>query len=169
MGRLDAVKIKTALQDIKDVFHVWSVIERELVERSRFFSLIDIYGHYANRGDTVKVTAEYGLSESSPAVRLLNFVSKSEISGGFIDREYLMDQLSITDGQFRSAVLTLRNERFDVRTKDTHPIIKSRTTICTYPFPLLSARALVISRADVTDEGFDSRARLPLALGSRAS
>ena len=169
MGRIDAVKVETALQDIKDVFHVWSVIERELVERSRFFSLIDIYGHYANRGDTVKVAADYGLSESSPAVRLLNFVSKSEISGGFIDRGYLMQRLSITDKQFNSAVLTLRNERFDVRTKDTHPIIKNGTTICTYPFPLLSARALVISRADVTDDGFDARANLPLAIGSRAS
>lgn len=169
MGRLDAVKIKTELQDIKDVFHVWSVIERELVERSRFFSLIDIYGHYANRGDTVKIAAEYGLSESSPAVRLLNFVSKSDIAGGFIDKEYLMQKLSIPGNQFSLAILALRNERFDIRTKDTHPIIKSGTTICTYPFPLLSARALVISRADVTDDGFDARVRLPLALGSRAS
>ena len=169
MGRLDAVKVETSLQDLKDVFHVWSVIERELVERSRFFSLIDIYGHYANRGDTVKVTAEYGLSESSPAVRLLNFVSKSEIAGGFIDKEYLKQRLSITDKQFGSAVLTLRNERFDVRTKDTHPIIRSGTTICTYPFPLLSARALVVSRAEVTDDGFDARPRLTMSIGSIAS
>jgi hypothetical protein len=42
----------------------------------------------------------------------------------------------------------LREIRFDVRTGDTHPIIGNGRVLCTYPFPLLSPRALVESRAE---------------------
>lgn len=55
-------------------------------------------------------------------------------------------QLGLDDDQLAEAVATLREYRLDLRTGQTHPIIGSDRLICTYPFPLLSPRALVESR-----------------------
>jgi len=50
-------------------------------------------------------------------------------------------------------VATLRMIRFDVRSSKTHPIIGDSRVLCTYPFPLLSPRALVESRVRLSSEG----------------
>jgi len=156
LGRIKTVTVDTSLLDVRDVFHAWVAVERALVLRSRFFSLIDIYGHYANRGDTVSIEADYGFSLDNPVVRLLNFISSSGNCGGFVSKKDLQNQLKITEGQLDDAVSKLRDERFDIRTSETHPIIRKDTIISTYPFPLLSAKALVISKAEIIDDAESS-------------
>jgi DNA (cytosine-5)-methyltransferase 1 len=152
LGRLERVTVKTKLYDVTDVFHVWVAIERALVKRSKFFSLIDIYGHYANRGDTVKVHGTYGFDRSKPLNRMLDWLTHSNVCGGFHDRPDVCEELDLNDETLENLIYRLREERFDVRTKRTHPIIQSDQVICTYPFPLLSAKALTVSRADISDE-----------------
>ena len=58
MDHTDQVIVLARIRDLSDLMRLWAVIEYELVRQSRFFSLIDIYGHYANRGDTVAVVTE---------------------------------------------------------------------------------------------------------------
>jgi DNA (cytosine-5)-methyltransferase 1 len=152
LGRIDTVSVQTEISDLRDIFHIWVAIERALVRRSRFFSLIDIYGHYANRGDTVTVAADFGLNQDFPVNRLATFVSQSGNCGAFIPKEQLRQSLDISEREFAGSVLRLRDERFDIRTSETHPIIKRDKVISTYPFPLLSAKALVISKAEIIDD-----------------
>lgn len=156
LGRIKTVTVDTNLSDVRDVFHAWVAIERALVLRSQFFSLIDIYGHYANRGDTVRIDAEYGFSLDNPVVLLLEYVSSSTNCGGFVSKRELHEQLGITEGQLNDAVSKLRDERFDIRMRETHPIIRQDAIISTYPFPLLSAKALVISKADIIEDAENS-------------
>ena len=148
LGRIDQVDVTSSIGDYRDVFHLWAAIERALIKRSRFFSLIDIYGHYANRGDVVKITCDFGLSEN-PTDRLLEFVSNSATCGAFVSKNQVAELVHCTPQQLERAIANLRDERFDVRTNRTHPIIKADKVIATYPFPLLSAKALVISKVEM--------------------
>lgn len=129
-----------------DVFHLWGAIEEALVERSDFFTLIDIYGHYANRGDTVKVEGSWRWPKSLFG-RALNWLTCSERCGDFVEVRDVLRELDCTKAQLESVVEQLRAVRFDFRTPETHPIIGKNRVLCTYPFPLLSPRALVESRA----------------------
>ena len=159
LGRIDQVDIETNISDYRDIFHLWVAIERALIKRSRFFSLIDIYGHYANRGDTVKITCDFGLSETATD-RLLKFVSNSESCGAFLDKKLVADLIDCDLKELEDSISHLRDERFDVRTKRTHPIIKKDCVIATYPFPLLSARALVISKVEMLDDNVEINSAL---------
>jgi DNA (cytosine-5)-methyltransferase 1 len=149
----ESLTATVSVDSISDVFHVWAAVEQALTERSRFFSLIDIYGHYANRGDTVDIQAFWNLSEPADLVRMLNFVSKTEHAGEFLNTKELQSRLGLTSLRFDEIVNELREIRFDVRTDATHPIIRPGRTLCTYPFPLLSPRALVESRAEFLRAG----------------
>jgi DNA (cytosine-5)-methyltransferase 1 len=151
LGRIDRVDIETSLVDYRDVFHLWAAVERALIKRSRFFSLIDIYGHYANRGDTVQISCNFGLHDD-PTDRLLHFVSNSDSCGAFLTKNQVADVIDCHPVELEDAISNLRDERFDVRTKKTHPIIKNGSLIATYPFPLLSAKALVVSKVEMLDE-----------------
>lgn len=144
----DTLSLTAEVARLEDVFHAWTVIEEALTERSRFFTLIDIYGHYANRGDTVDVEASWNLPIRADLLRTLNFFSKTKHCGDFNQTNELKSELGLNDEGFRQIVANLRAARFDVRTSATHPIIREGRTICTYPFPLLSPRALVESRAE---------------------
>ena len=125
---------------------MWAAIEDALIQRSRFFTLIDIYGHYANRGDTVNVSGEWNLRRS-PLVNAINWFTASERCGDFVDQAELQFALGVSKKELAKVIEDLREIRFDVRTGDTHPIIGKGRVLCTYPFPLLSPRALVESRA----------------------
>ena len=133
------------IESAKDVFHVWGAIEDALIQRSRFFTLIDIYGHYANRGDTVKVTGKWNL-KSTPLSNAINWFSSSDNCGAFVDQDKLQGILGLTKSDLTKVIDALREIRFDVRTGDTHPIIGNGRVLGTYPFPLLSPRALVESK-----------------------
>jgi len=59
-----------------------------------------------------------------------------------------LDDLGVTDAALDTVIMKMRAIRFDIRTPLTHPIITSGV-LCTYPFPLLSSRALVESRVQL--------------------
>ena len=146
----DSLTVTAHIDELHEVFHVWGAVEDALVARSRFFTLIDIYGHYANRGDTVQINGNWILGIPASELRLLNFVSKTANCGEFISISNLTRSSRVSESELPTLVQKLRAVRFDARTRYTHPIIKDETVLCTYPFPLLSPRALVESRARVT-------------------
>jgi DNA (cytosine-5)-methyltransferase 1 len=141
----DSLKVAAAVDRPVDVFHLWAAVEEALVARSEFFTLIDIYGHYANRGDTVKVCAGWQWPASLFG-RALNWLTSSERCGDFVAVKDVLKELGCTKAQLEKVVEELRAVRFDFRTSETHPIIGEDRVLCTYPFPLLSPRALVESR-----------------------
>jgi DNA (cytosine-5)-methyltransferase 1 len=142
----DSVKLRADIDNLSDVFHVWGVVEDALISRSKFFTLIDIYGHYANRGDTVKVDCDWKFEADPMTVQVLNYFNLTENCGTFRKQDDILKQFDISVQRFEKIVETLRSVRFDLRTSKTHPIIGEGRVLCTYPFPLLSSRALVESR-----------------------
>lgn len=156
----DTLEVNARVQKTVDVFHIWSIVEECLVERSRFFTLIDIYGHYANRGDTVDVRSCWNLDEDVSIVALLNKFGNTANCGMFINQHSVFDDLGVDIGNVAECITNMRRIRFDMRTSDTHPIIDSDAVICTYPFPLLSPRALVESRVQFVGENKTANANL---------
>lgn len=146
----ESLSLRGRVAKLEDVFHVWSVIEDALIKRSRFFTLIDIYGHYANRGDTIKVSSEWALNEKGPVNKAINWFGNSQNCGDLLLLETLQRQFGLKSEGMRALIGSLREVRFDVRSSETHPILGKDRMICTYPFPLLSPRALVESRAQFT-------------------
>jgi DNA (cytosine-5)-methyltransferase 1 len=138
------------IDDIDDVFHAWNAIEDTLISRTQFFSLIDIYGHYANKGDAVSVKSEWRFNPSSDIVKLLNRFGSTEDCGEFCSTKGVARELGLSEERLLRGILKMRKTRFDIRTSETHPIIDPGLLLCTYPFPLLSPRALVESRARVS-------------------
>lgn len=142
----DSLAVKANVASLAELFQVWAMVEDALTARSRFFTLIDIYGHYANRGDTVQVEARWDLPLQPSLLKAINFFGATERCGGFIDDAALMNELGVDDAGLQAVIHELRQVRFDARTHETHPIIENGKILCTYPFPLLSPRALVESR-----------------------
>lgn len=136
------------IDNLYDVFVLWGVIEEALIKRSRFFTLIDIYGHYANKGDDVSIASNWCLDIPEDQLNLLNFFSDTTDCGSFVEKEQLQSHLRNNLDEISDAIIALRKHRFDVRTALTHPIIGEGRVLCTYPFPLLSPRALVESRVN---------------------
>ena len=161
----DTCTVLAIVDDLRDVFAVWNVVEDSLIARSRFFTLIDIYGHYANKGDAVDITGEWKLLESTPINALLNKFAHTSACGEFVDSDQLASEIGIESSQLNSLIAELRAFRFDVRTSRTHPIIGEDRTICTYPFPLLSPRALVESRAKFVRDDEQAEVRPLYAVG----
>lgn len=149
LPEFDTLEVTARIERAEEIFHVWAAVEEALVARSRFFTLIDIYGHYANRGDTVKILAEWKLPIEPTLVKALNYLSKTENCGQIMPKAHLLGELGMTERRMLGLVEELRAIRFDARTNVTHPIIRPDMVLCTYPFPLLSPRALVESRARV--------------------
>lgn len=150
LDRIDTVSMRASIVEAKDIFRLWCVLEEALVSRSRFFTLIDIYGHYANRGDTVHISARYGLDHANPIHRALDYFSDSSKCGGFVSLDALKNVIGVRADRVKPIIDGMRSIRIDIRTDKTHPIIGAERVICTYPFPLLSSRALVESRAEMT-------------------
>lgn len=146
LPHFDTLNVEGTADKLEDIFHVWATIEGALKKRSRFFTLIDIYGHYANRGDTVKIAGEWGFAESGTILRAANWLTSSENCGDFVDLKQFASLVKVKETSIPSLIEKLRKIRFDCRSSLTHPIIGEGRLICTYPFPLLSPRALVESR-----------------------
>jgi DNA (cytosine-5)-methyltransferase 1 len=141
---LTAVRELTAdakVADLNDIFFVWAAIEDVLLQRSRFLTLIDIYGHYANRGDTVTIHTDVGGGEATVLTRALRFFGNSLHCGNAVSRAATRIALDVTDGELDDLIAELRSIRFDIRARQTHPTIPSGMVLCTYPFPLLSRKA----------------------------
>lgn len=138
--KIDEVLVEAELENYDEIFEVWSIIQKELVDISQFFSLIDIYGHYANRGDTVKVNAVVMSKENSDLDRIISYFGNSDNCGIYITREEFAKEVDISKAQINAIIDMMRLMRFDVRTSATHPTIRTDEIICTYPFPMLSER-----------------------------
>lgn len=127
--------------DLHDIFFLWDAVEDVLVQNSRFLTLIDVYGHYANRGDTVVIDTDVIGGPATYLVRALRFFGNSANCGANISRGRVISALRITDPELDDLINDLRAMRFDIRTRRTHPTIAPGMVLCTYPFPLLSGKA----------------------------
>ena len=144
----DALTATCTLGRLNDVFHAWKEIEVALTARSRFFTLIDIYGHYANRGDVVDIESTFSFSAgSTPVTRAIKHFSQTRNCGDFLNKADLIRVLRLKADELPAMIESLRGLRYDFRSSTTHPILGEDRILCTYPFPLLSPRALVESRA----------------------
>ena len=137
------------IENLSEYFHLWNLIENALVSRSKFFSLIDIYGHYANKGDAVNIEGRWGFNSLSPEIKILNFFGNTERCGSIIQDAVIFEATGLDVESFKEAVKNLRKFRLDIRTSLTHPILGANRVLCTYPFPLLSPRALVESKVQL--------------------
>lgn len=127
--------------DLHEIFYVWDAIEDVLVQNSKFLTLIDVYGHYANRGDTVTICTDVIGGATSVLTRALRFFGDSQNCGQAVPRGAIRSTLNVNDIDLDELVTDLRAMRFDIRTRRTHPTIASGLLLCTYPFPLLSDKA----------------------------
>ena len=139
MSHTESLSVTGQIADIEDLLPVWACIERELVRQSRFFTLIDIYGHYANRGDVVEVnTSVRGETEIAQAI---SYVGSSVNCGRALPAGLFTTQMGLPDADAAQLVTSLRELRFDARTRDTHGTLASGSILVTYPFPSLSSKA----------------------------
>ena len=138
---VDVLHCKAALGDHDDIFRIWDLIEDSLTKDSQFFTLIDIYGHYANRGDTVKIETRIGGSRKSNLEKAFEFFGSSENCGQFLSNEDFANAVGIEPSAVRGLVYQMREMRWDVRLPETHATIRDDRMLCTYPFPLLSGKA----------------------------
>jgi len=137
----DTLLCKAQINELEDTFRVWDIVEDALTRGSQFFTLIDIYGHYANRGDTVKVKTAFSTKRKSLLERAIDFFGTSENCGQFQSNADFADSIGCSVTQVRDIVYQMRGMRWDVRLPETHATIRQDSIICTYPFPLLSGKA----------------------------
>ena len=155
LGRIDRLRAEAELFSFEDLFSIWDIIEENLTKKSKFFTLIDIYGHYANRGDTVKIRTEFGFRPRTPTQRALQHFGCSENCGKFLSGRVLTREFSTNTVGLRKVTKDLRRLRYDFRMTATHPTIPADQLICTYPFPLLSSKAHLerrVATATVTED-----------------
>lgn len=142
LSKIDTVDVSAKIARESEIFFVWDIIQKELVDFSQFYSLVDIYGHYANRGDTVQVTTQLHNTTDCVLLKAINFFGTSSNCGVYKSREDIAKELSIPNNDVDDLIAEMRSMRFDVRNSKTHPTIRTHEIICTYPFPMLSERAM---------------------------
>lgn len=151
--KIDTLRIEFSIMDISEIFNVWDIVQKELVDISQFYSLIDIYGHYANRGDTVSVQTEIISPANDPMINAICFFGNSDNCGIYLTREDLARRIGIEQNLIDKLVFDMRDNRYDVRISLTHPTIRTEEVICTYPFPMLSERVLFDKKPRVLHGG----------------
>ncbi|MGJ8652484.1 MAG: DNA (cytosine-5-)-methyltransferase [Opitutaceae bacterium] len=151
LPHFSSLKLEAIVSSVEDIFPIWKEIERSLIQRSQFFTLIDIYGHYANRGDVVNVKTRLsgGSDEDRDFLKFLEYFGATNNCGTFVTEDSIKESFRLGEESFRLYVDRMRGLRFDVRTHQSHPIIENGLMLCTYPFPLLSKKAMVSSKADL--------------------
>ena len=145
LQKIDTLDLESWLESSNQIFCAWDAVQESLINVSQFFSLIDIYGHYANRGDTVKIQTSFDQSmieSEDPIYRALAFFGNSQNCGAFISKEEVSNKIGVKVKDLSPILNRLRSLRFDVRTSDTHPTITNNDVLCTYPFPMLSGKAM---------------------------
>lgn len=153
----DKFKLSASIGSAKSLFSCWKEIERALINRSKFFTLIDIYGHYANRGDVVDISMEIKTTEKSPLLKMIEYFSQTENCGDFVKEDELTDLFGLSKSELYHLISMMREHRYDIRTYESHPIIGMGNVLCTYPFPLLSPKALVTSKVKLNREKINER------------
>jgi len=157
LPNFDSLKLQTLISSEETIFQCWKEIEAILVERSNFFTLIDIYGHYANRGDVVEIKTSIHAPRPSKLWNLIEYFSQTKNCGGFLKETFIMELFDLTRLELYELINLMRKLRYDIRTDFTHPIIGAGNIICTYPFPLLSPKAFVESKAKLLKEPLHER------------
>lgn len=145
LQKIDTLCMESWLESYTQLFCAWDAIQENLINVSQFFSLIDIYGHYANRGDTVKIETVLDNSQidkSDPIYRAIEYFGNSAHCGVFIPKAEVISSIGIEMSELNTLLNRLRSMRYDVRTSTTHPTITNEDILCTYPFPMLSVRAM---------------------------
>ncbi|MFL6138685.1 MAG: DNA cytosine methyltransferase [Frankiaceae bacterium] len=142
----DTVDVEAVVAGAVHVFDLWAAIEKVLVDCSQFFTLIDIYGHYANRGDTVRVKTVISGGVPEPLRGALEYLGRSDNCGDIREVDGMATELGISRRRMLALVQELRDLRWDIRTAATHATLEDQELICTYPFPLLSEKAHVSRR-----------------------
>jgi DNA (cytosine-5)-methyltransferase 1 len=150
---VDTLSCAAQISSREDIFKVWNIVEDALIQGSQFFTLIDIYGHYANRGDTVRVKTKVCKRYLSETERAISFFGDSLNCGAFIDQATLSEALAIDIKRLPGVIADMRSLRFDVRNASTHATITQRGVICTYPFPMLSGKAQFERKSPVMAAG----------------
>lgn len=148
---IEKLECSAVLNNPVDVFRIWDIVEDALIKGSQFYTLIDIYGHYANRGDTVRVSTKFGHAKKSVLEKAIEFFGNSENAGDFTTEIEVARQLGIEKTEVPALVSELRAMRWDVRSPQTHPTIRQMAILCTYPFPLLSGKAQLERKLDITE------------------
>ncbi len=149
----DELNLSFEITSINNMFQVWKEVEEILTRRSKFFTLIDIYGHYANRGDVVDIKTEVNSDVvNANLLKIINYISSTENCGKNSTVQNFLHANNIKQSDFEDIFSTLRDMRFDIRNSITHPILGKNGFLCTYPFPLLSKKALVVSKAVLVQE-----------------
>ena len=120
LGGIDSLTARASIAELAGLFHVWASIEEALISRSRFFTLIDIYGHYANRGDTVRIRTEFEKAALNTIEKAILLFSQSENCGEIAKRLYLENQLGVDAVGVMRVVDAMRMIRYDIRTRKTH-------------------------------------------------
>ncbi|WP_299341392.1 DNA cytosine methyltransferase [uncultured Pseudoxanthomonas sp.] len=138
---IESLTCKATMLDHEDIFRIWDLIEDSLTKDSQFFTLIDIYGHYANRGDTVKVSTRITGGKKTSLEKAIEFFGSSENCGQFLSEPDFSAAMGCDHKEVRSLTFRLREMRWDVRLPETHATIRDERMLCTYPFPLLSDKA----------------------------
>ena len=138
---VDVVECKAGLGDHEDIFRIWDLIEDSLTKGSQFYTLIDIYGHYANRGDTVKVDTKISGVRKTELDKAIEFFGTSAHCGQFLSNLDFAEAVDCEITKLRQLVYQMREMRWDVRLPETHATIRDNRMLCTYPFPLLSWKA----------------------------
>lgn len=157
LPKFDSFKLSGNLLNIETIFNCWKEIECILTDRSNFFTLIDIYGHYANRGDVVEIITKIKYTSNLKLIDLIEYFSQTDTCGSFVSEKYLMNLFGISRDRLYKIIEQMRELRYDIRTYNTHPIIGKNNILCTYPFPLLSPKALVISKVKLNKEKVNER------------
>lgn len=152
LPRFDTLTLSANINDVGQIFACWKEIEAALVGRSKFFTLIDIYGHYANRGDVVDIEVNFKNHSGNKLIQLIEFFSQTSSCGDFISEGTLLEKFKLTSTELDSIIDSMRALRYDIRTSLSHPIIGRGRIICTYPFPLLSPKAMVESKVKFAAE-----------------
>lgn len=145
LQKIDTLYLESWIESCNQIFCAWDAVQECLIKVSQFFSLIDIYGHYANRGDTVKIQTLFDqakIESEDPIYRALSYFGNSKNCGAFISKEEVSKSIGIEIKDLSPLLNRLRGLRYDVRTSDTHPTITNNDVLCTYPFPMLSGKAM---------------------------
>lgn len=146
---VERLECHAKIDSFEDIFKIWGIVESALIKGSQFYTLIDIYGHYANRGDTVRVRTSFGSRKKTMLEDAIEFFGCSENSGAFITQQAVAGQLGGTKSEMVGLIAQLRTMRWDVRSSKTHPTIQHDSILCTYPFPLLSGKAQLERRVNL--------------------
>lgn len=125
--------------DYSHIFALWDTVEEAIKQRSAYFSLVGLYGHFAEPRPKFSLNLTC-LSPDKPAIaRLIEYCSIFSNCGRSTATHTLAKYSQVEEDQIPLLMRELRNIRYDVRSNQTSSRIAQGHYFCAYPFPELSA------------------------------